>query len=134
MYISIYIYIYTHIHIHIHKHDNHNNDNNEQQILIMIIIQISKQAGVSTNGVTAISLFFRRGDFCFGIPVDLLLSPPIVPGRTFFPNPSNSITFAAAPLVLIPFVRNQSFTCAPTSASQTLQSVTLALGIPFFSS
>ena len=33
---------------------------------------------------------------------------PKVPGRTFFPNLSKSITFAAAPLVLTPFVRNQA--------------------------
>ena len=31
-----------------------------------------------------------------------------MPGRTFFPNLSNLITFEAAPLVLTPFVRNQS--------------------------
>ena len=30
-----------------------------------------------------------------------------VPGRTFFLNLSNNIAFAAAPLVLTPFVRNQ---------------------------
>ena len=30
-----------------------------------------------------------------------------VPGRTFFPNLSKFVTFAAAPLVLTPFVRNQ---------------------------
>ena len=30
-----------------------------------------------------------------------------VPGRTFFPNLSNVITFAVAPFVLTPFVRNQ---------------------------
>ena len=31
-----------------------------------------------------------------------------VPGRAFFPNLSTFITFAAAPLVLTPFVRNQA--------------------------
>ena len=41
----------------------------------------------------------------FGAPVDLVF--PKVPGRTFFPNLSKIITFAAAPLVLTPFVRNQ---------------------------
>ena len=30
-----------------------------------------------------------------------------MPGLTFFPNLSKFITFAAAPLVLTPFVRNQ---------------------------
>ena len=49
---------------------------------------------------------FRQRDF-FGTPVNLLLSPPQVPGRTFFPNLSNLITSAAAPWVLTPFVRNQ---------------------------
>ena len=33
---------------------------------------------------------------------------PKFPGRSFFPNLSKSITFAAAPLVLTPFVRNQA--------------------------
>ena len=32
-----------------------------------------------------------------------------VPGRAFFPNLSKIITFAAAPLVLTPFVRNQHY-------------------------
>ena len=32
---------------------------------------------------------------------------PKVPGRSFFHNQSKFITFAAAPLVLTPFVRNQ---------------------------
>ena len=33
--------------------------------------------------------------------------PTLVPGRTFFQNLSQFITFAAAPLVLTPFVRSQ---------------------------
>ena len=49
---------------------------------------------------------FRQRNF-WGTPVNLLLSPPKVPGRTFFPNLSKFIAFAAAPLVLTPFVRNQ---------------------------
>ena len=32
-----------------------------------------------------------------------------MPGRTFFPNLSEIITFAAAPLVLTPFVRKQLY-------------------------
>ena len=43
-----------------------------------------------------------------GTPVKLLLSSPTsVTGRTFFANLSNLSTFAAAPIVLTPFVRNQ---------------------------
>ena len=41
--------------------------------------------GVSTNGVTANSMFFDRGTF-WGTPVNLLLSSQKVPGCTFFPN------------------------------------------------
>ena len=37
---------------------------------------------------------------------------PKVPGQTFFPNLSKIITFAAAQLVLIPFVRNQGAAAA----------------------
>ena len=51
--------------------------------------------GVSANGVTADLMFFDRGTF--GV---LLLTYfyvfPKVPGRTFFPNLSECITFAAA--------------------------------------
>ena len=47
---------------------------------------------------------FSQRDF-LGTPVNLLMSSP---GRTFFPNLSKFLDhFAAAPLVLTPFVRNQ---------------------------
>ena len=63
--------------------------------------------GVSTNGITA-NLFFDRGTF-WVLPI-IYFYLPKVPGRTFFPNLSKLITFAAAPLVLTPFVRNQTIT------------------------
>ena len=61
--------------------------------------------GVSTNGVTANSVFLDRGTF-WVLPLTTLVFAK-VPGRTFSPNLSKLITFAAAPLVLTPFVRNQ---------------------------
>ena len=61
--------------------------------------------GVSTDGVTVICVFFDGGTFW--LPMLTYLVFPKVPGRTFFPNLSKFITFAAAPLVLTPFVRNQ---------------------------
>ena len=61
--------------------------------------------GVSTNGVTANLMFFDR-DFS-GTPVNLLLSSQKCQGVSFSPNLSTLITFAAAPLMLTPFVRNQ---------------------------
>ena len=63
--------------------------------------------GVSTNGVTAKFMFFDR---LFGYS----RSRAKVPGRTFFPNLSKFSTFAAAPLVLTPFARNQGSTRSPT--------------------
>ena len=49
---------------------------------------------------------FRQGLFGYSrSPISVF---PKVPGRTFFPSLSKSITFAAAPFVLTPFVRNQS--------------------------
>ena len=42
-----------------------------------------------------------------GTPVNLLLSSQKCQGVPFSPNLSKIITFAAAPLVLTPFVRNQ---------------------------
>ena len=61
--------------------------------------------GVSTSGVTANFMFFDR-DF-LGTPVNLLLSPK--ESRAYlFPQPLKFVTFAAAPLVLTSFVRNQT--------------------------
>ena len=58
------------------------------------------------NGVTANIMFFFQGLFGYSrSPTFISLK---VPGRTFFSNPSKFITFAAAPLVLTPFVRNQT--------------------------
>ena len=62
--------------------------------------------GVSTSGVTANLMLFDRGTF-WGTPVSLLLSPQKCQGVLFSPNLSKIISFAAAPLVLTPFVRNQ---------------------------
>ena len=62
--------------------------------------------GVSTNGVTANFMFFLTGTFRV-LPLPYFYIPKSVPGRTFFPNPSKFITFAAAPLVLTPLVRNR---------------------------
>ena len=62
--------------------------------------------GVSTNGVTAKFRLFDRGTF-WVLPLTYFYLPKKVPGRTFFPNLSKYITFAAAPSVLTPFVRNQ---------------------------
>ena len=50
-------------------------------------------------------MFFDR-DF-LGTPVYLLLYSPKCQGVPGFPNLTKLITFAAAPLVLTPFVRNQ---------------------------
>ena len=61
--------------------------------------------GVITNGVTVICMFFDR-DF-LGTPVNLLLSSQKCQGVPFCLNLSTLITFAAAPFVLTPFVRNQ---------------------------
>ena len=46
--------------------------------------------------------------FFVGTPVNLLFSSQKCQGRTFFPNLSKLFTFAAAPFVSTPFVRNQT--------------------------
>ena len=51
-------------------------------------------------------MFLGRGTF-WCARFNLALCPQEVPGRTFFSSLSKSITFAAAPLVLTPFARNQ---------------------------
>ena len=61
--------------------------------------------GVSTRGVTVNVICLTEGLFGHSRQPTFIL--PKVPGRTFFPNLSKCITFAAAPLVLTPFVRNQ---------------------------
>ena len=64
------------------------------------------QNGVSTNGATANCMLFDRGAF-WVLPVDLRLSSQQRQGVPFSPNLSKFIIFAAAPLMLTPFVRNQ---------------------------
>ena len=63
--------------------------------------------GVSTNGVTANFMFLDRGTF-WALPLTYIFIIPKVPGCTFFPKLSKFITFAAAPFVLTPLVRNQN--------------------------
>ena len=61
--------------------------------------------GVSTDGVTADFMFFDRGAF-WVLPLTCFYLPKSA--RAYlFPNLSEFIPFAAAPLALIPFVRNQ---------------------------
>ena len=73
--------------------------------------------GVGTNwGRCKCHVFFDRGTFfgCSRQPTCIL---PKVPRLTVFPNLSKFITFAAAPLALTPFVRNQGpthFSYIPT--------------------
>ena len=63
--------------------------------------------GVSTNWGHCNTFVVWQRDF-LGTPVNLLFIFPKVPARTFFPNLSKSITFAAAPLEFTQFVRNQN--------------------------
>ena len=65
------------------------------------------RVGSALMGATATFSLFDRGTF-WGTPlVYLLLSSQKCQGVPFFPNLSKSITFAAAPSVSTPFVRNQ---------------------------
>ena len=61
--------------------------------------------GSALMGSLRISCFLTEG--LFGLLPLAYFYLPKVPGRTFFPNLSKFITFAAAPLVLTTFVRNQ---------------------------
>ena len=62
--------------------------------------------GVSTNGVTANVIFFDRGTFLV-LPLTYFYLPKSA--RAYlFPQFVKNITFAAAPLVLTSFARNQS--------------------------
>ena len=89
---------------------NNNDDNHNNIIIIIIIIIIIDNRkgtnGVGANGVHANFRFLTAG--LFGCtPVNLLLSSQKCQGRIFFPNLSKFITFASAPLVSTPFVRDQ---------------------------
>ena len=79
----------------------------------------------STDGVTANFMSFDRGTFwgtpvlqisctlaegLFGVLPLTYFYLPKMPGCAFFPNLSTFITFAAAPLVLTPFVCNPKTT------------------------
>ena len=61
------------------------------------------QNGVSINGVTANFMLFDRGTF-WSLPFTYYL--PKSARAYLFPQSVKFITFAAAPLVLTPFVRN----------------------------
>ena len=79
------------------KHDTHKHKQQPRRPSARrgVVREIRKGTnGVNTNGVTANFKCFDR-DF-LGTPLTF-----------FFPNLSTFITFAAAPLVLTPFVRNQ---------------------------
>ena len=86
------------------------------------------QNGVSANGVAANSMCFGRGTF-WVLPFTYFIFPK-VPGRTFFPNPSKVITFAAAPLVSTPFVRNQGAAAAAEGRGRAVQADRGAPGGP----
>ena len=80
--------------------------------------------GVSTNGVTANFMFLTER--LFGYSRQTTFTFPKVTGRTFLPNLSKTITFAAAPLVLTSFVRNQSnFPSSPVSVLPSFLSLLL---------
>ena len=68
---------------------------------------------VSTNGVTAICMFFDRGTF-WVLPLSHFYIPKRARAHLFPQSVKQIITFAAAPLVLATFVRNQ-----PTVGFQT---------------
>ena len=60
---------------------------------------------MSTNGITANCMFCHRGTF-WVLPLTYFYTAKSA--RVYlFPHLSKIITFAAAPLVLTPFVRNQ---------------------------
>ena len=72
--------------------------------------------GVDTNGVTAIFMFSTEGLVGYQ-SVKICQHLSIL--RTFFPNLSKLIAFAATPLVLTPFVRNQIIPhCHDSTTSQ----------------
>ena len=62
-------------------------------------------SGVNTSGVTASFMLFDGGTF-WVLPLSYFYLPKSARAY-FFPNLSKFITFAAAPLVLSPFVRNR---------------------------
>ena len=78
--------------------------------------------GVSTNGVTANFKFLDRGTF-WVLPLAYFCIPKSA--RAYlFPQSDIIVTFAAAPLVLTQFVRNQRLpeASAPMAASSRAQS------------
>ena len=67
------------------------------------------QMGLALMGSLQISCFFCLfWQSTFGYSLCPTFISPEVTGCTFFPNLSKFITFAAAPLLLTPFVRNQN--------------------------
>ena len=79
--------------------------------------------GVSANGFTANFVFFDS--LFLGTPVNYFYLPKST-SAYFFPNLTKSITFAASPLVLTPFVCNQ----AARAGIRTKRRMTKALAAP----
>ena len=83
-----------------------------------------KQAGIG-RGQTGSAIMVSLEILVFlterplGTPVIQLLSSHKCQGVLLFPICQNSITFAAAPLVLTPFVRNQKATSGACSTATT---------------
>ena len=97
--LSLYIYIYIHTYIYIYV------SRSSPGRIVVVLFTRKGTNGVSTNGVTAIFKFFDRGTF-WVLPLTYLYLPKSA--RAYlFPQSVKIDTFAAAPVVLTPFVRSQ---------------------------
>ena len=124
--IYIYIYIYTHISIYVLIPAQVGPSLARASMLLprsvgfagwLVADSFRKGTnGVSTNGVTANLMFLDRGSF-WGLPLTYFYLPKSA--RAYlFSNRSKFMTFAAAPLVLTPFVRNHRGSCWPVGRRQ----------------
>ena len=110
-----YIYIYIHIHRYIYTHIHIDRPAGQPASRPEKRSKDRKGTnGVSTNGVTANFMFVERGFFWL---LTLTYFYILKIARAYlFPNLSKFTTFAAAPLVLTQFVRNQICISKPRDA------------------
>ena len=105
MYTCVYICMYVCMYVCIYSLSQHSNHFESELVYTHPYLPRKGTHGVSTHGVTA-SFIFLTGT-CWVLPLTYVLSSQKCQGVPFSPNLSKLVTFAAAPFVSTPFVRNQ---------------------------
>ena len=110
--LSLYIYIYIYIYIYTYRRPRVPDHPPQRHLAALAAVLRKGQMGFALMGSPQwghcrFHVFFQRN--FLGTPVYLLLCFQNCQGVPFAPNLSKFLTFAEAPSVLTPFVRNQDY-------------------------